>query len=201
MMHTRREFVRNMGLACAGLAVSHSFAGKTAGAKKIPIGIQLFSFRKQGEKDFASMIKKSAELGFSGVEFAGYGPYGDKPAELRKLLEDNGLKAFGTHTGLNHIQPANIQKTMDFHKAIGCPYIIVPWIGTQELATKDACLKTAENLTRASETAQAAGLHVGYHAHGGDFKKVDGDLTAWEVLFDNTPKAFIHQLDLGVVGS
>ena len=44
---------------------------------------------------------------------------------------------------------------------------------------------------------QAAGLNVGYHAHGGDFKKIDGDLTGWEVLFDHTPKAFIHQIDFG----
>ena len=65
------------------------------------------------------------------------------------------------------------------------------------MATKDACLKLAEALTRASDTAQAAGLYVGYHAHGGDFKKIDGDRTSWDVLFDHTPKAFIHQIDLG----
>ena len=127
-MKTRREFVKSMGFACAGLAALRGSAGTVAGTKKIPVGIQLYSFRKQGEKDFAGIIKKAGELGFSGVEFAGYGPYGDKPAELKKLLDDAGLKAFGTHTGYNLIQPDQIRKTMDFHKAIGCPYIIVPWI-------------------------------------------------------------------------
>ena len=196
-MKSRREFLKGAGLACAGLAALQSGAGTVVGEKKIPVGIQLYSFRKQGEKDFPGIIKKAAEIGFSGVEFAGYGPYGDKPAELRKLLDDAGLKAFGTHTGIEHVQPDRIQKTIDFHKAIGCPYIIVPWIDPKQLEKKDACLKLAESLTRASDTAQAAGLHVGYHAHGGDFQKIDGDLTAWEVLFDNTPKAFIHQIDLG----
>jgi sugar phosphate isomerase/epimerase len=196
-MKTRREFVKSMGLACAGLAALRGSAGTVAGTKKIPVGIQLYSFRKQGEKDFAGIIQKAGELGFSGVEFAGYGPYGDKPAELKKLLDDAGLKAFGTHTGYNLIQPDQIRKTMDFHKAIGCPYIIVPWVDPKQMAVKDTCLKIAEVLTRASETAQAEGLYVGYHAHGGDFHKIDGDRTAWEVLFDHTPKAFIHQIDLG----
>ena len=196
-MQTRRCFLRGMGFACAGLATVRLNAGAAAGAKRIPVGIQLYSFRKQGAKDFAGIIKKAAELGFSGVEFAGYGPYGDKPAELRKLLDDAGLKVFGTHTAYNLVQPDQIQKTIDFHKTIGCPYIIVPWIDPKQMEAKDNCLKIAEIMTRASETAQAAGLHVGYHAHGGDFKKIDGDLTAWEVLFDHTPKAFVHQIDLG----
>lgn len=196
-MNTRREFLVQAGLACAGLAALRVNGGTAVGAKKIPVGIQLYSFRKQGEKDFPGIIRKAAELGFSGVEFAGYGPYGDKPAELRRMLDDAGLKAFGTHTGYTLVQPDQIQKTIDFHKTIGCPYIIVPWIDPKQLESKDGCLKVAESLTRASETAQAAGLHVGYHAHGGDFKKIDGERTAWEVLFDSTPKAFVHQIDLG----
>ena len=89
-MKTRREFMKGAGLACAGLAALRGSARTVAGAKKIPVGIQLYSFRKQGEKDFAGIIKKSAELGFAGVEFAGYGPYGGKPAELKKMLDDAG---------------------------------------------------------------------------------------------------------------
>ena len=196
-MNTRRQFLVKAGFACAGLAALRVNAGAVAGTKKIPVGIQLYSFRKQGEKDFPGMIKKAAEIGFSGVEFAGYGPYGEKPDELRKMLDDAGLKAFGTHTAYNLVMPDMIQKTIGFHKTIGCEYIIVPWIDPKQMASKDGVLKIAEIMTRASETAQAAGLHVGYHAHGGDFKKIDGDLTGWEVLFDHTPKAFIHQIDLG----
>ena len=196
-MNTRRQFLVKTGFACAGLAALNAQAGAVIRPRRIPIGIQLYSFRKQGEKDFPSIIKKAAEIGFDGVEFAGYGPYADKPAELRKMLDDAGLKALGTHTGYNLVMPEQIQKTIDFHKTIGCPYIIVPWIDPKQMASKDGVLKIAEIFARASDTVQAAGLHVGYHAHGGDFKKIDGDLTSWELLFDHTPKAFIHQLDLG----
>ena len=60
-MKTRREFMKGAGLACAGRAALRGSARTVAGAKKIPVGIQLYSFRKQGEKDFAGIIKKSAE--------------------------------------------------------------------------------------------------------------------------------------------
>jgi sugar phosphate isomerase/epimerase len=181
------------GAAALGLDVKAALIGK----KKIPVGIQLYSFREQAKEGFDAIVKKAKEIGYSGVEFAGYGPYGNKPAELKKLLDDLGLKAFGTHTGWGALQPDNLQKTMDFHKALGCPYIIIPGMGEDRLGTKDLCLKTAEYLSGVSEKVQKEGLYVGYHAHGHDFKKVDGDLTAWEVLFDNTPKAFIHQIDIG----
>jgi len=196
-MNTRRSFLKGAGLACVGLLALRGEAGTVIGSKKIPVGVQLYSFRKQGEKDFAGIIKKAAEIGFSGVEFAGYGPFGSKPEELRKLLDDAGIKAFGTHTGFNLVQEDTIQQTIDFHKTIGCPYIIIPWIDPKKLETRDGCLKVAEFLGKACATAQASGLHLGYHAHGGDFNKIDGDLSAWEVLFDNTPKSFIHQIDLG----
>lgn len=196
-METRRGFLVKTGLACAGLAAMRAGAGTVLGVKKIPVGIQLYSFRKQGEKDFAGIIRKSAEIGFSGVEFAGYGPYGGKSAELRKLLDDEGLKALGTHTGFNLVMPDQIQKTIDFHKTIGCEYIIVPWIDPKKMESKDGVMSITETLTKAHATAQAAGLRLGYHAHGGDFKKIDGDLTSWEVLFDHMPATFIHQIDIG----
>jgi hypothetical protein len=65
-MNTRRSFLKGAGLACAGLLALRGDAGTVIGSKKIPVGVQLYSFRKQGEKDFAGIIKKAAEIGFSG---------------------------------------------------------------------------------------------------------------------------------------
>ena len=198
-MRNRRDFLK-AGMAFAGaaaLGLGTRAQAALIGKKKIPVGIQLFSFRDQAKDGFDGILKKAAEIGFSGVEFAGYGPYWPRAADLKKVLDDCGLKTFGTHTGYGEFQPDKFRRTMDFHLGLGCKYIIIPGMGEEHLATKDACLKTAEFLSGVSDIAQKDGLHIGYHAHGGDFKKVDGDLTAWEVLFDNTPKAFVHQIDIG----
>ena len=196
-MRNRRDFLK-AGVAFAGAAtLGLRTQAIPIGAKKIPLGIQLYSFRDQAKDGWDNIVKKAAEIGYSGVEFAGYGPYWGKPAELKKLLDDCGLKAYGSHTGYGELQGDKLQRQMDFHLGLDCKYMIIPGMGDEQLGSKDACLKTAEILSKVSETVQKSGLFIGYHAHGHDFKKVDGDLTAWEVLFDNTPKAFVHQIDIG----
>ena len=41
--------------------------------RNIPVAVQMYTLREESEKDFAGTLKKVAELGFDGVEFAGYG--------------------------------------------------------------------------------------------------------------------------------
>ena len=67
--------------------------------KKIPIGLQLYSVRNDCAKDLPGVLRAVARMGYEGVEFAGY--HGRSAKELRQLLDDNGLKCCGTHTGLN----------------------------------------------------------------------------------------------------
>lgn len=58
--------------------------------KKLNIGLQLFTLRDETAADFRGTLRKVAELGYEGVEFAGYG---DIPAEeMKALLDELGLK-------------------------------------------------------------------------------------------------------------
>ena len=61
------------------------------------LGLQLYYLRVETPKDFCSTVEKVAKMGYTGVEFAGYG--GLKPAEMAKLLKDNGLEAYAPHFG------------------------------------------------------------------------------------------------------
>ena len=97
-MHCSRRDLLKLGLGAAAVCTTgvNLFA---ADKKKIPIGLQLYSVRNDCQKDLPAVIQAVAKMGYQGVEFAGY--YGRKADELRKLLDDNGLKCCGTHTGLN----------------------------------------------------------------------------------------------------
>ena len=44
-----------------------------AGAKKIPIGCQLYAVRAEFTKDVPGTLKTLADMGYEGVEFWGYG--------------------------------------------------------------------------------------------------------------------------------
>jgi len=62
-------------------------AAEDYGTKEIPIGLQLYTIGGDMRKDPAGSLAKVAQLGFKGVEFAGYPSQDAK--EVRKMLDDN----------------------------------------------------------------------------------------------------------------
>ena len=167
---------------------------ESPGKKKIPIGLQLYSVRDACGKDFPGVLAALGKMGYQGVEFAGY--YGRNAVQLRKMLDDNGLICCGTHTGLDTLMGNNFQRTVDFHKTLGNKYLIVPGMGGDRLGSPEAIKKTAALFTELAEKVKPLGMYVGYHAHGGDFRKFGGE-TVWEILYGNAGPDVIMQMDIG----
>ena len=162
--------------------------------KKIPVGLQLYSVRMESEKDFPATVKKTAELGFEGVEFAGY--FGMTAKDLRKLMDDLGLKSFGTHLGINTLQGDEFQKTVDFNLAIGNKYLIVPGLPEEMRNSKAAWKKTAQTFNDLAQKLKPTGLKVGYHNHHTEFIPMEGE-KPWDLFFANTNKDVAMQIDTG----
>jgi len=178
----------------ANLAGSRTIAKGRESGKKIPIGLQLYSVRQECEKDLPGVLKAVAKMGYQGVEFAGY--YGRKAEELKKLLDENKLACCGTHLGLNTLLGGEFKKTVEFNRTLGNPYLIVSYMGEDRMGTAEKAEATAKLFTELSEKLKAEKMRVGYHAHGGDFKKL-GDRTAWEVFFSAAGPNVLMQMDLG----
>jgi len=196
MNYSRRDMLKfSAGAAayCAlkvGLFGAESFAAEG----KIPIALQLYSVRGDAAKDLPGVLKAVAGMGYQGVEFAGY--YGYDAKQLRKLLDENGLKCCGTHTHLNTLLGDKLKATIEFNQTLGNKYLIVPSLPRQSTSSIDALKETAELFEELAEKAKPHGMHVGYHAHGGDFRRIDGT-TPWDVIFSNTSAQVIMQLDIG----
>ncbi len=178
-----------------GLAAGAGFAGiLPAAKKKIPIGVQLYSVRELCKQDFEGTVAGVAKLGYKGVEFAGY--YGRSAAELKKMLDANGLKCCGTHIGIDNILGDKLAETIEFNKTIGNQFLIVPGLPEKYRASRQAWLETAKIFNEASEKVRAQGLYVGYHNHTAEFKLLDGE-RPWDTFFKNTVKDVVMQLDIG----
>jgi sugar phosphate isomerase/epimerase len=192
---SRRSFLRTSAFAAAAGAIAipslPSFADEVK--KKIPIGLELYSVRAELPKDFTGVIEQIGKMGYQGVEFAGYHTWDKKPKELRKLLDDNGLKCCGTHTPLITLQGDALKSTIDLHKELGNKFLICP-----SLSAKDAqgWTNLAKQFNDIAAKAKEHDMLVGYHSHAGDYKKYDGK-TSWEIFFDNTNPEVVHQLDVG----
>lgn len=196
--YTRRDFLKaaaaGAGVGLAGLNGLGAAAPQTGGLrKKIPVGVQLYSVREAAAKDLPAVLEAIGKMGYKGVEFAGYYGWDSKPKELRKLLDGNGLKCCGTHTGLDTVSGDNLKATAELHDVLGNSFLIVP-----SLQAKDAqeWLDLAKRFDETAAKAKALGMRVGYHAHAGDFRKL-GDTTSWELFFDNTGPDVIMQNDTG----
>ncbi len=133
-------------------------------------------------------------MGFEAVEFAGYHSYAGNAKGLRKRLDDLGLKVAGTHIGTDQLAAESLPKTIEFHKVLGCKYLIVP--GDKRFASPGESKELAEIFNRAAAELKKAGMYTGYHNHTDEFQK-DGDKTYWELFAERTSADVVLQQDVG----
>ncbi len=189
---SRRTFVKTSIVAAAAASLNpFSWAQN---AKKLPIALQLYSIRNDCAKDFDAALAQVAKWGCQGVEFAGYHKYGGKAKELRQKLDDLGLKVAATHIGTGSFRGDALQKTIEFHQAIGCKFLIVPGDGDFTHPEKSKAL--AETFNKAAEVLKPLNMACGYHNHTGEFKK-EGDKTYWHLFAERTTKDVVLQQDCG----
>ena len=198
MTISRRNLIK-LGIASTAILAggANPFSALADQCKKsIPIGLQLYSVRNACKKDLPGVLKKVAAMGYDGVEFAGY--HGFSAEEIKKMLDENGLKCCGSHIRREALTGDKLQETIDFNKKIGNRYLIVAWMPPSYMKSPEAIKETAAFYNEVAKKAAKQGMLVGYHAHGGDFKKVGGsDETGWNMLFENLDPEVVMQLDVG----
>lgn len=163
-------------------------------ARRIPVALQLYSVRKDAAENLPSVLRQVKEMGYEGVEFAGY--YDRTAPELRALLDDTGLRVAGTHTGLKTVLDDELERTIEFNRIIGNTNLIVPSLPPERRSSLAAWRETAALFDQLAETLAVNGMKVGYHNHSHEFQPLEGQLP-WEVFGRSTRPDVILQLDLG----
>jgi len=160
---------------------------------KIPISLQLYSVREDCAKDLLGTIAKVGAMGYQGVEFAGF--HGHSAVDIKAALDAAGLVASGSHAGIDTLSDENWEATSAFHAAIGCEFLIVPWLPAETRGTPEACTVTANRFRVISDRLKTKGQRTGFHAHDGDMKPLAGGKSAWYLLAEQTPADFVMQYD------
>jgi sugar phosphate isomerase/epimerase len=187
----RREFLTTAGAITLGTMLPP--ACRTAhGAKLEKIGIQLYTVRDQMKADFEGTLARIAQIGYKEVEFAGY--FDRAPADVRAILERNGLTAPATHMMSDN--PDGWKKAVDLAKAVGHDYLVAPWIPQEKRMTLDGWKRVAEEFNRVGQVAKDAGIQFAYHNHDFEFPKMEGQVP-YDVLLQSTdPKLVQLEIDL-----
>ena len=187
---SRREFLGALSAAGVTLGLGVAPLAQAAASRKIPVGLQLYSVREQCASDLPGTLAAVSKIGYRAVEFAGYYDRGAK--DLRKLLDDHGLVACGTHTPYESVLGDKLKETVEFNRTIGNKFLIVPWMN--EAKSKQEWLDRAKLFNEIGDKVKADGMWVGYHAHQHDFKQIEG-VSAWDLFFGNTKAEVVMQLD------
>jgi sugar phosphate isomerase/epimerase len=191
---SRRQFLQSSLLAAAALGLQ-PWRGASAAGRDIPLSLQLYSIRVDCAKDFDAALAWCAKQGFAGVEFAGYHSYTGKAKELRKRLDDLGLKAAGTHIGTGSFRGDALQKTIEFHQTLGCKFLIVP--GDKDFTDAEKSKPLADFFNKTAETLKPLGMATGYHNHAHDFKKDASGKTFYDLFAERTSQDVVLQQDCG----
>ena len=166
-------------------------------ASSLPVGLELYSVRKELQRDPHGTVRAVAKMGYQCVEF--FGPYfqwsEDETKQTRKLLDDLGIRCFSTHNDSSNFTAQNIAHARDKNLILGCKYLVMSSAHPQPTSL-DGWKTVADALNSADEQLQKSGLHIGYHNHEPEFTPLQGQRPI-EVLAKNTKPSVMLQLDVG----
>ena len=155
-----------------------------------PISVQLYSVRDIAAEDFPGTLKKIADIGFTGVEFAGL--HGACPCEIKKLIDDLGMVASSAHVGMPTAESVNA--LVDEAKTLGYEYLITGF-GPPEFETADKVKESAAKFQAGAALLAGTGLTLGIHNHWWEFsQKIDGRY-AYDLFMEEAPD-IVSELDV-----
>ncbi|WP_237398063.1 sugar phosphate isomerase/epimerase family protein [Rathayibacter rathayi] len=210
---SRRSLMTALAASTVAVGVGAGALAAPAGAAPAPssgstrlvpinrIGIQLYSVRdKVSSLGFRAVFEELGRIGYSEIEFAGYtqGTVGAiTPQQIRQLLDDNGLRAVGSHVGTNLLR-SELGKQIEIAQILGTPHLGTGNAPTT-VTTKAGYLAAAEEWNRWGQQVSAAGMKLYQHNHAGEFAFASDDPATrlYDLFYDNTdPRQVYLEMDV-----
>jgi sugar phosphate isomerase/epimerase len=181
--------------------------------KTYHLPLQLYSVRDEMKKDAVGTLKALAQMGYTEVEPAAYVErdtfqtrkmYGYSVKELRKIMDDLGLKVPSSHVVFlkRHLSPDGRDITDEWKAVIedalilGQEYLINPWFEWDKTKL-DESRKGFDAFNLAGRKCHEAGLRYGFHNHHQEFEqKFDGEYLYDLMLKELDLKYVCQQLDI-----
>jgi sugar phosphate isomerase/epimerase len=159
------------------------------------IGLELYSVREDLAEDLYGTLEKVKAIGYKGVEF--FGEYTHTAEVIADALDKTGLVCCGWHTPWHYVQEDKLEATIAYNKTINNKYIVVPGLPGDLTKSKEGWLTVAKKFNELAKTLKEHGMMIGYHNHHAEFIPFPDGTVPYYLLFDNTDKEVIVQLDNG----
>ena len=154
-----------------------------------PIALQLYTLREAAARDYEGTVRKVAEIGYLGVEPAGFP--GTTPEAAKRLFDDLGLEVCSAHLPL----PAGdtLSESLDTAEALGTRRVI-SGRGRDQLSSLDRIAESCDLFNEAAANCAGRGFAFGIHNHWWEFLEVEGE-PAYRHLLGKLSPGVIFQID------
>jgi len=188
--------IKNLILIALISSVSCNSLFAQKGKKLFPQmpGMVSFTYRSSLSKNAAATLDTLKELGIKDMEFSSL--FGKTAAELRKLLDERGIKC--SSFGVGYEDALNkTQEVGQNAKTLGASFVRVAWVPHKGPFTLEMADKTiADFNTIGKRLKDEFGLTFCYHNHGYEFEKYE-DGTLMDYIIKKTDPAYVSfELDI-----
>jgi len=178
---------------------------------KVIQAIQQFQLRPVigTEKKARKTLQALKESGYEGIELNGFMikkmplivpiitwmagmPIGTSgKLDWKKLVAKYDLKVVSIHEDLGSILK-DPQKIIDEAKSFGTEFIVVTGMFRYDYSNLLAVVELAEKLNQAGKLLKDGGIHLLYHNHNTEFRRVENGQTAYQVILEKTNPEYVN---------
>lgn len=141
------------------------------------IAIQMYSIKDITKENYLDGFKLVSSLGFNYIETAGN--YGLAAPDFKALCEEYGLTTISAHIGGTKKTLEEVKDIMNYQAQLGNKMIICPYSNSKDLETTK---ENAKSLKEMQDIYESEGFVFGYHNHGFEMEKVDGDTRIIDII-------------------
>jgi sugar phosphate isomerase/epimerase len=157
------------------------------------VALQLYTIRRECERDLEAALQRLGEQGYDGVEL--FDLHGHDPRDVRRWLDGAQLVAAGRHARLEALE-GELAPLADELAVLGTDRVAISWIDPESLSDPRAA---RERIAAAARAARDAGLRPGFHNHESELSPLDGGGTFLDLLRELPADLLWLELDLGWV--
>lgn len=190
----RRTLLKNLAYGLGGAALMSNLNVRTVAANKLSkIGLQLYTVRRDLQKDFDATLRAVAALGIAEVEFAGY--FDQKPDKIKALLKELKLAAPSAHINTETLR-GGLAKAIEDARVISHQYLVLGYLPEPERKSLDDYKKLIDLINKAGEECRQAGLQFAYHNHDFEFQTLDAKVPYDLILAETDTRNVKMEMDL-----
>ncbi len=156
-----------------------------------PLALQLYTLREAAQNDYEAVVRQVAEIGYAGVEPAGYP--GTTAAAAGKLFKELGLKVPSIHARFPVGDMKN--EAIEAAQAVDTKRIIAGIGRGDKWDTLDKIKENCDMINEAAANVASHGLTVGYHNHWWEFDTIVDGRPAYQHMADLLDPSVFFQID------